>query len=131
MTEQNDDGRAGIFVAKTGGKAYVFGSQRKNNRIYNLNRVTTYSESADWSASDGLDQYDDPAWPSFLWYRLVYNSSASTLAAYFSGNGVWTLVYTETSVTQPDRMGLVIWGNTADVAADHRLAVDWFRVTEP
>jgi len=72
-------------------------------------------------------------WPQSVWYRFVYDAAASTLTAYYSVNGLaWSQAgSTITSVAQPDRMGLVVWGNTADVTADHFLAVDWFRVTEP
>ena len=125
-----DDTRVGIFVAKTGGKAYVLGSQRQNGRIANFNGVSTYSESADWSGYDGLDIFAGPAWPSNLWYKLVFASG--TLSAYYSAGGLfWGFLGSQGSVTQPDRIGLCIWANTGDTIADHILACDWFRVTEP
>lgn len=126
-----DDARVGIFVAKTAGKAYVLGSQRQNGRIANFDGVTTYSETADWSGYDGvLDLWTSPAWPGPIWLKLVF--AGGTLTAYYSASGVsWTLLGSQASVTQPDRIGLCLWANTPGILADHELGVDWFRVTEP
>ncbi|SRR6266550_3399444 len=126
-----DDARVGIFVAKTGGKAYVLGSQRSSGRLANFNGITTYSESADWSAYDGvLDLNVAPAWPGNIWFKL--NFASGTLTAYYSGGGVfWTLLGSQGSVTQPDRIGLCMWANNSDVLADHGLGCDWLRVTVP
>ena len=131
-----DDGRAGIWVAKTGGKAYIVGHQDSVPRIVNYDGITTYSETAAWSGFDGTDAFIAAPQNQIYhgcWYKIVWNATASTLNFYFSTDGIrWNKVSTGIgSVTQPDRMGIGIWGNAANIRADHSVSADWFRVTEP
>lgn len=127
-----DDARTGVFVAITGGKAHVFGRQSSVSRLANAIGVTTYSESTDWSTYDGFDAYDGTNPPGTAWYRIKWDAAASTLSFYWSTSGVfWQLLTTRTGQSQPDRIGICIYANTANIGADHKLGCDWFRVTEP
>lgn len=140
-SEAGDDARVGIFVAKTGGKAYVIGSQRQSTRLANYTGVSTYSETADWSAYDGsTDAYGlNPSsgainpLAAYNWFGLVYNGGFlyAMVGVFLGGSVHWQLIAISASVTQPDRLGLVIWANTANVLANHQLACRHFRVTEP
>lgn len=133
-----DDARSGLFVARSSATAYtrVIGHQLSVPRLANVMGVASYTESADWAAYDGSNDQnvttDALDVRAGLWYRAVWDSGAGTIAFYYSANGVgWKLLTTHSSLTQPDRIGLVMYANSADIRADHRLAVDWFRVTEP
>ena len=128
-----DDARTGIFVATVGGKAYVLGSLLKYSRAAQVNEVTNYSESADWSGSGGSETYEAFAWPGPSYYKLVYDAGADTLIAYTSYSGMfWSYLATYTGVTaQPDRMGLCLWTHTPNIVANDTFSCSWFRVTEP
>lgn len=127
-----DEARVGIFVARTAdNKGHILGNLRGLPRIVNADGFT-YSESADWGAYDGFDSYVAPDWPIVVWMKIVWNSSAGSFSFYYSADGwFWTLLTTRTGQSQPDRIGIAMWANTANIYADHVLACDWFRVTEP
>ncbi len=129
-----DDSRTGIFCALTGSDAgHIFGRQSSIARLANVNSFT-YSESADWGAAGGLDlvglvlgSYYQP-----IWYKIAWVTGTSTLTFSYSLNGVhWFVLGTRGSQSQPTRIGIAIWSNSADTKADHKLGCDWFRVTEP
>jgi hypothetical protein len=128
-----DDGRVGIFVATGSATAHgsIVGSLRGFARIANYDGFT-YSETADWGAYDGTDVYSTPEWPSIVWLKMVWDSATSILTCYYTADGcVWTYLNARTAQVQPTAIGLAIWGNSANIYADHVLMCDWFRVTEP
>lgn len=129
-----DDGRSGIFVATTGGNAHVLGHQSSVPRVADYIGVTGYSESADWGGFDGSNTSEATLSRNALmvgtWYKLDWNAGSTTLTYYFSQDGIrWhKLGSRNTGVAQPDRIGICIYANGADVRADHQLAYRWFRV---
>lgn len=129
------DTRAGIFVATTAGRAHVLGAYHHstgNNEAAYIG-ATTYSETADWSAWDGVQTTFGINYPTWRWFRFVWDAGTSTLSFEWSGDGfVWRTLGSRAAMTQPDRMGLVVYSQTAAATANTvKLLVDWFRVTEP
>jgi hypothetical protein len=137
----NDNARVGIFVARTTGTVFHHVGHvgaATSSTVASTIRGTSYSESADWGAYDGVNTVDfNPTGRQLfagLWYRIVWNSGAGSIAFYFSMDGLaWEIIpaSTITGQSQPDRMGVAIYSNSTDIRANHGIAVDWFRVTEP
>jgi hypothetical protein len=132
---RGNDLRAGIFVAHSTATAVAnqLGVQDSQVKGSDLCGISGYSESADWGGYDGyvnsINVLSDIA---LMWFKLVYDATTQTLAAYYSANGcAWTLHTTRSSVAQPDRIGLAMWSNSGSIYADQQMLVDWFRVTEP
>lgn len=133
---QTDDARTGLFVATTGGKAHVIGHQSSVNRAGDYMGITTYSESADWSTYDGTETFIAPALTTpgtsqtSYWYKFEWDAGTTTLTYYYSFNGVrWNKVGSRnTGVAQPDRIGVCMYANAADIRADHMFGYRWFRV---
>jgi hypothetical protein len=130
-----DDSRAGIFVARTATtQAHVLGYQSSQQRTANVIGCAGYSESAEWGGYDGFDQYTAATQQRLttgFWYKIGW-SGTDTLTFHYSTTGFeWHVLHTLTGQAQPDRIGLAIYANTADIRADNALAVAWFRVTEP
>ena len=140
-TVVSEDMRAGIFVGHSSGNAYVVGSGMGNNRGSNATRVDTYSQTAEWSTGSGLDAFTNDTYTfsngshryrDAYWLKIQWDSGASTLTFSYSPNGLqWTQVATQASETQPDRMGIVLWGNTQNCSGLHFLGCDYFRVSIP
>lgn len=127
------DLRPGIFVAKTGGGGYICGPAFQDTLAAVSIGFSGYSESADWGSYDGVHLVT--IGPSLVrhmgWYRIRYDAGASTVYFDYSINGVvWRQFSSRGSVTQRDRMGIVLWSNGATVNADEQLAVGWFRVID-
>jgi hypothetical protein len=133
-----------LWVATSGGKGYLL---RWNSMqlspfipVADFLAISTYSDTADWSGWDagsiGAAPNNSLNWTQragALWARLIYDAGAGTLTAQASSNGLaWiTMNVVKTSVPQPTRMGIGIYSNSTTVYADHKVAYDWFRVTEP
>lgn len=128
-----DEGRAGIFVAATyWNTVHIMGS------LYGYNLLVqaldcNYAEDSDWSGYQGYNNYINGEYLGVLWQKIEWNAETSTFIFYISVDGVcWKPVGDPlTSQHQPTRMGIAIWGNSANIRANHQIAVDWFRVTEP
>lgn len=131
----SDDSRVGLFVAVGGAKAHTYGSNLLAGvgRLAAAMGITTYSESADWSDWDStaIETAAGVSSPGgFLWYRIRWDAAATTLFFDYSIDGVfWNLAGSRTGMTQPTRCGIAMYSRTAVLQADHRMAVDWFRVT--
>jgi len=130
-----DTCRVGIFVARTANTtATVLGFETSLFRQANGFGTTGYSESAEWSGYDGYDTFVSPGAQqpsSGYWYKISWDGT-SVLTLYYSSNGYsWHTLGTRTSQSQPDRIGIVMYGNSQDIRADHALICKWFRVTEP
>ena len=131
----SDDARVGLLVARTAStRALIFGHQTSVPRIANVIGTNLYSETADTGAYDGTtDTFETVNLGQVtagLWYKVVWDGT-STMTFYFSSDGVRWRTLTSRTESQPDRIGLCIYGNTANIRADHMLGAGWFRVTEP
>jgi hypothetical protein len=129
----DDDTGHGLFVARTGNsQAYSLGHYSNSFLAARGIGFANYSETADAGAFDSTNQDYAVGWWGITWFKMVYDASGSTLNFYWSGDGCdWVLVWTKTSVLQPDRIGLAMYSNSGTVVANHKMFVDWFRVTEP
>lgn len=124
-----DDSRTGLWVANAT-NAYLHGPCMVVPRIYD-GVICTYSETANWGNSAGGPLTIAGLNLGWLWVKLSYDAPTQVLTYWYSTNGVkWRLGGTQNAVSQPTKIGLGLWANTAMIA-DHDLAIDWFRVTEP
>lgn len=127
-----NDIRSGVFVGTAGGKGHIAGPFRQDGVPAYIG-VTTISDTADWSAYDGSQSLAvGGAWYIPTWVRIRWDASASTIYWDYSQNGViWTEASSRTGMSQPDRVGLCIYSNSATVLAHEWMAAEWFRITEP
>ncbi len=129
-----DDALVGIFVARatTPSGSHMFGYRETIPRIAEVLDFN-YSNTTDWGAFLGYNPRTNSDQQQYgSWYRVAWDASASSLSFYYSTNGVyWKLLATRTSQSQPEYIGIGIWANTANIIANHSVACDWFRVTEP
>jgi hypothetical protein len=129
----NDDTGGGIFMARTTGtKLNTIGWYAQSNSPWRAIGAATYSESADAGGYDGFVVDAGYVNTDTAWYKMVWDAGAGTIAYYASVDGAdWILLNTRSSQSQPDRIGLCLYGNGGTIKANHRIFVKWFRVTEP
>ena len=128
-----DQARVGLCVGRSASSvATVLGSNHTQSWWAEFIGVSGYSLTAEWGGFDGTQTTKSGA-PTFTWYKFTYDAGTSTLKGYVSYTGIaWTLIRTLTSYSQPTEIGLVLWSHeAANVADDHILSCEWFRVTEP
>lgn len=128
------DVRAGIWVARTANNNInMIGMDVNQNLIANaISADGGYSQTAAWGGFSGINTSTSPTSWMPVWLRIRWVSGSSTLFFDYSGNGLgWTNLTSRTSQSQPDRIGIMTWSNSTNEQANHTLAVDWFRVTEP
>lgn len=125
----------GLFVARVGGPMWVYGPYTDNSDAAYAFNYSGYSETgAVGNYVSGVNnelKYTAVANSSRngRWLRMVYNYAASTIAFYWSMDGInWTLQTTATSIGNIDRIGIALFRG---VQFNHLLLVDWFRVTTP
>ena len=130
----NDDSIVGIYVARTASTLmHIVGKYWVGTMgFWRVIASATYSESADTGAYDGYNNDNSTNWTGMSWFKIVWDSGAGTIAflASFDGLG-WIPIITRSGQSQPDRIGLAIYSNSAGVLANRKLACAWFRVTEP
>lgn len=129
--EYNDtytsDIRFGVYVAKLGAKGHVLGPSPQDGSCAVIGATTT-SSSVDWSGYDGHLAGTALAGSRKATVRIRWDAAGSTL--YFGvwiGTG-WSEFNSRGSMTQPDEMGLAIYGQGGLGAATPCMRVDWFRV---
>jgi len=130
-----DDARAGVFVANTANtKAYLLGCHGNAARYANAIGTNNYSASSEWGVYNGFDSYTSSLFQlslNGLWYKLVWDSSASTYTYMYSTNGTsWISLGTSTSMLQPDVVGIGMYANTQNILANHLIYFSHFRITE-
>jgi hypothetical protein len=131
-----DDVRCGILVARTTATAWAVVSgldYPASGKGAQAIGIGSYSETADCGAYDNWYQQVAGHPEHALWVKCVWDSSAGSLKFYYSMNGVhWAPSWvSRTGLSQPDRIGIIMYANNANTVADHRIGVDWFRVTTP
>lgn len=123
------DIRGGLFVGIDGGKAHVMGPFAHDNANGAIG-VTTASLTSDWSGYDGYLQTGAGLYGR---YKIGWSTGTSTITFYYWGGPAagWVSWQSRTSQSQPDHMGLAIYGNGTFGSTTPQMTFDWFRVTEP
>ena len=124
------DIRLGVFVGVAGGKGHVCGPFPQDLQSGFIG-VTTISNTLAWSSYDGTLTVHNPGDSRQGRYRIRWISGTSTLGFDWWNGVAWHQIGTRTGMTQPDQIGLCIYGNGNIGAATPKMYVDWFRVTEP
>lgn len=125
-----DDVREGIFVAQ-GTRINVCGLDTANGAGAQVIGCNSYSETGDGAGYDGFYTTIAGLTTGPLFAKIVWDGSI--LSFFYSLNGVlWSSITTRTGMSQPTRIGIVQYSqNSGQIAANHQLACNWFRVTEP
>jgi hypothetical protein len=130
-TRLHSDSVFGLWVASTSAsKGHIIGFYGNGNLARAIG--FSYNEASGCGGYDGWNADTGPAWSENAWYRITWNASNSTLYFYYSMNGQdWTTWTSRGSMSQPDRIGLGLWNNSAAVNAGDQVLARWFRVSEP
>lgn len=128
-----DDSVFGLLIGETSTpRGHALGFRHSTVRTGVLG-ISGFSLTTDWGGFDGYEShntYQDGAF-AYGWFKFDWDSASSTLTSYYSYNGVaWNWVGSRGSLTQPEYIGIGLWGHTANIKADTVLYCDWFRVTE-
>ena len=124
------DIRCGVLAYINGAKGHVCGPFPQEGSTGAIG-VTTASNTNDWSTYDG-SLSGGGGLPYFSWTRIRWDSATSTIYFDLSKNGIdWANWSSRGSMSQPDFIGVGIYGNGAMGDDTPWIYVDWFRVTEP
>jgi hypothetical protein len=128
----NTDTAFGIFVARTTGtKMHHAGLWHQNGgQDIRVLGSAGYSETADGGGYDGFvidvaNQFRQ----DWRWYKIDWNAGTGVMEFFYSADGVrWRSVGTRASQSQPDRIGIAYYSNSATIQNTMHGAVEWFRV---
>lgn len=143
-----DNAFCGIFVGVNTGKfwwAGIVNTSDNNDVAYaiGMNRAgggAGNSDTDEWGTVDFSQinneiKYNQQMAQNGRWFKIVHTTTASgTLQFFYSSNGiVWNAFSPASIITgvQPNRIGIGIWNGNPSIRANHIMACDWFRVTEP
>lgn len=127
----NDNGRAGIFVARDGARGILVGRLFSDSTPLTT-RSFTYSRTALWTTDATVNSGIAivRAREAMQWCRLDFDSSDNTVDTYGSLDGItWTAMSSNVALGgAPDDIGLGLYSDATDVLANHVVNVYWFRV---